>query len=186
MAKTELTKKALAESLKSIMRTSPFAKISVDEICEAAGVSRRNFYRHFPDKYELLNWIYDKEFCSAIHGRCFPRTLDILPPVCAHLYKDRAFYLNAFDVRGQNSFRDFCAARLYCYMEKDYGCAFNSQSEEHFYLDRIIDAVFDAFQLWLKSEPCVPAEDFSKAMIDSITRFAKVFNDVAASECQNE
>ena len=62
MAKTDITKRALAESFKSLMRKMPFNKISVESICEGAGTSRRNFYRHFLDKYELLTWVYYEDF----------------------------------------------------------------------------------------------------------------------------
>ena len=41
--------------------------IPVSEIAKMAGVSRRTFYRHFCDKYELVNWYYD-EFYEESFG----------------------------------------------------------------------------------------------------------------------
>ena len=58
MSNSLITKKALAEALKLLMRKTPFSKLSIADICSTAGLSRRSFYRHFRDKYELLNWIY--------------------------------------------------------------------------------------------------------------------------------
>ena len=54
MANSNITKHALAAALKTLMADRPFAKISVGDICEACGMSRKSFYYHFQDKYELL------------------------------------------------------------------------------------------------------------------------------------
>lgn len=181
MSKTDITKNALAQSLKELMRTTPFAKISVEKICERSGISRRNFYRHFPDKYELLNWMYYVDFAQGSIAQPEKRSLDKLPRICEHLYRDRAVYLNAFDVKGQNSFRSFCIELLWPDMVRDYGRAFLTEKEERFYLNLILNAVFDTFQMWLRSEPCRPPEEFARKLIASITRFAKVFAEVAES-----
>ena len=60
------TKKVLAESLKELMLRRDFADITVTDLCAAAEVNRRTFYRHFTDKYQLVTWIYDKGFQKAI------------------------------------------------------------------------------------------------------------------------
>ena len=50
---SNITKKALAAALKSLMQTQAFEKISVGEICEVCELSRKSFYYHFKDKYDL-------------------------------------------------------------------------------------------------------------------------------------
>lgn len=176
------TKRALAEALKVIMRKTPFPRVKVESVCEQACVSRRNFYRYFPDKYELLNWLYYDDFCAPLHEKNIQRSIDLIPYVCAHLYQDRAFFLNAFDVKGQNSFRDFCKGRLYGYLERDYGQAFSSKEVERFYIEHILDALFDGFQIWLRQEPCTPPEEFSNKLIRTLTRFSLRFAEVALQE----
>lgn len=180
MAKTNITKRALAESLKALMRKTSFNKISVESICEGAGISRRNFYRHFLDKYELLNWIYYEDFVKEVNQRHYSRSLDLFPDVCRELYSDRAFYNNAFDVSGQNSFRSFCTDQLYPYLFKDLEPAFSSKAESHFYIDLITNAVFDRFQSWLSSEPCMSPEEFVDEITNSIRRFARQLDRVNA------
>ena len=54
------TKTLLAESLQDLMRTHPLEKISVNDIVEHAGVGRNTFYYHFADKYDLVNWCFQK------------------------------------------------------------------------------------------------------------------------------
>lgn len=60
------TKKALAESLKKLMRTKPFSKITVTEIVNDCGVNRKTFYYHFEDIYALLRWIFEEEAVSIL------------------------------------------------------------------------------------------------------------------------
>lgn len=57
----DLTKKAIADGLKSLCHQKSFAKISVRDITEQCGLNRQTFYYHFQDKYELLDWIYYQE-----------------------------------------------------------------------------------------------------------------------------
>ena len=49
------TRRGLRESLVKIMENKPFDKISVSEICSEALVNRMTFYKHYNDKYDLLN-----------------------------------------------------------------------------------------------------------------------------------
>ena len=58
MADSNITKNALATSLKKLMREKPFEKISVSDICDDCGMNRKSFYYHFKDKYDLVNWIF--------------------------------------------------------------------------------------------------------------------------------
>lgn len=158
----QLAKRALGSSLKQLMKEKPFDKIRVDDICTDAGVSRRNFYRYFPDKYALLNWIYYMDFVMDNEHYQGWVIWDYFPGICTHLYSDRDFYSNAFKVDGQNSFRDFCYERLYPILHNDLHNVFSSEKEEEFYLRRIIYIFFDGFVDWLKSEPCMPPDEYAK------------------------
>lgn len=68
------TKKALAESLKTIMRTKPFSKITVSEIITSCGVNRKTFYYHFEDIYALLKWTLEYEAIDIV--KAFDLTVD--------------------------------------------------------------------------------------------------------------
>lgn len=60
------TKKALAESLKKIMKTKNFSKITVSEIVADCGVNRKTFYYHFDDIYALLKWTFENETIQVL------------------------------------------------------------------------------------------------------------------------
>lgn len=48
------------------MAEQPFDKINVAQICQRCNMSRKSFYYHFKDKYDLVNWIFDTEFMELI------------------------------------------------------------------------------------------------------------------------
>ena len=60
VGKQEKTKYKLAASMKECMKQMPVDKITVKNIVEGCGVARQTFYRNFLDKYDLINWYFDK------------------------------------------------------------------------------------------------------------------------------
>lgn len=61
----EASKFNLKKTMHKLMKEKSFTSITVKELCEKAGVSRRSFYRYYMDKYELLQDLY-YDFFSPI------------------------------------------------------------------------------------------------------------------------
>ncbi len=59
------TKRHIAQALEDLMGQRKLCDIRVHEICEKCGISRRTFYYHFRDKYDLLAWIINRAFIST-------------------------------------------------------------------------------------------------------------------------
>lgn len=53
-----LTEKALAASLKELLRHKTLDKITVKDLTDHCGVNRQTFYYHFHDIYDLVEWIF--------------------------------------------------------------------------------------------------------------------------------
>lgn len=49
------SKRDLCNALVRLMKDTPFRKIKVGDICSAAMINKMTFYKHYADKYELLN-----------------------------------------------------------------------------------------------------------------------------------
>ena len=62
--KKDLTKELLADCFKGILATVPFDKITIKMITDRAGLIRPTFYKHFQDKYEVIEWIFKNEVIS--------------------------------------------------------------------------------------------------------------------------
>ena len=58
---SQTTKKALAASLKQLLKEKPLDKITVTDLVEDCEVNRQTFYYHFQDIYDLIEWIYVSE-----------------------------------------------------------------------------------------------------------------------------
>ena len=66
---SEITKKALAASLKKLLSKKELAKITISNITDDCGVNRQTFYYHFKDVYDLLEWIYLNEVIQSMNGK---------------------------------------------------------------------------------------------------------------------
>ncbi|HOO27207.1 MAG TPA: TetR family transcriptional regulator [Lachnospiraceae bacterium] len=60
-ATTYLTKAAIGGSLKELLNARALNKISVSEICKNCGISRKTFYYHFTDIYDIVSWLFEQE-----------------------------------------------------------------------------------------------------------------------------
>lgn len=65
----EITKRALAASLKKLVGRMPLDKVTVTDIAEDCGVNRQTFYYHFHDICDLVEWIYTKEASQLLAGK---------------------------------------------------------------------------------------------------------------------
>ena len=61
MSRSQVTKEALARSLKELAAKEPIDKITIQELVDQCGLNRQTFYYHFHDIYELLEWIFTNE-----------------------------------------------------------------------------------------------------------------------------
>ncbi|WFR57050.1 TetR/AcrR family transcriptional regulator [Anaerocolumna sp. AGMB13025] len=66
---SQITKIALAKSLKKFLTHNTLDKITVKDIVEDCGVNRQTFYYHFQDIYDLVEWIFITEGMKALDGK---------------------------------------------------------------------------------------------------------------------
>lgn len=159
MADANITKKALASSLKELMEHEPFAKISVGEICAQCGMNRKSFYYHFEDKYSLVNWIFYTEFFETIldmeedmNGQTFMRLL------LEYFYSERRFYQNALQVRGQNSLWEYLIEVISPFL-KVLGDEQFDHALDDFMITFLMDGVLCALCHWLEHGEDIPPEE---------------------------
>lgn len=108
MSDSLITKKAIAQSIKELMKKEDLRKISVADIVQNCGINRQTFYYHFKDKYDLVNWIYYNEVVSAVTAKkAFHEWSDVLLEILNIMKKEKYFYRNALNVTGQNAFKEY-------------------------------------------------------------------------------
>ncbi|HEX2985298.1 MAG TPA: dihydroxyacetone kinase transcriptional activator DhaS [Caproiciproducens sp.] len=108
MSDSLITKKAIAASIKDLMRKKALQKISVADIVENCGINRQTFYYHFKDKYDLVNWIYYNEIVTAVkRNRTIEDWSGVVLDILNGMKRERSFYINALSVTGQNAFQEY-------------------------------------------------------------------------------
>lgn len=107
-SRQEKMKYRLAEAVKACMRTTPVDKITVKDIVDACGVTRQTFYRNFLDKYDLINWYFEKlvqrSFAEMGQGKTIVEGL-----VRKHQFimDERVFFTGAFRSDDRNSLKEY-------------------------------------------------------------------------------
>ena len=160
MADSNITKRALAAALKSLMAEMPFSKISVGSICDRCDMNRKSFYYHFRDKYDLVNWIFDTEFIALAKQKRFNTSWEFLEELCGFLYDNRDFYCKALQIKGQNSFSDHFREFLLPVIEEYLRPMFPEQALQPFHVNFFGDAFLCAISRWILQRDCVPAHEF--------------------------
>ena len=97
----------LANAMKECMRTAPVEKITVKEIVETCGLTRQTFYRNFQDKYDLINWYFDKILLESFEHMGEGRTVyESLVNKFEYIQMEQLFFRAAFKNDQQNCLRD--------------------------------------------------------------------------------
>ena len=66
---SQVTKRALEQSLKNLLLKKPLTKITINDIAEDCGINRMTFYYHFKDIYDLVEWACLEDARKAIEEK---------------------------------------------------------------------------------------------------------------------
>lgn len=105
--KTNDIKYKLAEAMKVCMKTSSVENITVKQIVEQCGVSRQSFYRKFIDKYDLVNWYFDRLLEQSFREMGKGETIrDGLIKKFQYIKQERLFFTAGFKGDQQNNLKE--------------------------------------------------------------------------------
>ena len=106
LTKGEKTKYRLARAMKECMQTTPVENITVKQITEKCELTRQTFYRNFLDKYDLINWYFDKLLTKSFEHMGRGETVyDALVKKFTYIQEEQTFFAAAFRYDEQNSLR---------------------------------------------------------------------------------
>lgn len=107
MSDSIITKKAIAVSLKDLMKKKSLAKITVSDIVKNCNLNRQTFYYHFKDKYDLLHWIISNEVARALSRSTGEKDWGAAMLEALNTIKrEKAFYIGSLSVDCQSVFFD--------------------------------------------------------------------------------
>jgi probable dihydroxyacetone kinase regulator len=105
---SQMTKKALAASLKNILQKKPLSQITINEITDGCGVNRMTFYYHFKDIYDLVEWICIEDAGQVLAGKRTPDTWQQAYMNIFHILRDnRALILNLSNADSRDRLRHY-------------------------------------------------------------------------------
>lgn len=161
---TETTRSSLIRSMLRLVRKNRFSSITVDNICELAKVSRRTFYRYYPDKQALLRDVYLECFFSKINIEEADDFWDIFGKVCEQIYSDKRFFRHALEVKGQNGFWDEARGILMPYYIREAPSYEFLDKKKEFFVFTEINRLFQLIEEWIDSGMKESAKEFSHSM----------------------
>ena len=97
----------LADAMKNCMKKMPVEKITVKEIVTECGTTRQTFYRNFQDKYDLINWYFDRILLESFQHMGEGKTAyEGLVNKFHYIEEEKLFFKAAFRNDDQNCLRD--------------------------------------------------------------------------------
>ena len=116
------TKKIIKDAAFRLFEQQPFEQVTVQDILDEAEVSRRTFYDHYPDKYELMSDYFTDSAAKAVFDRSEPpdslsgeQWLRDMEAYFAIMKTRTAYYKNARHQRSINVLWDFINRYTYEY-----------------------------------------------------------------------
>lgn len=105
--KNEKTKYRLANAVKECMKTTPVDKITVQNIADQCSLTRQTFYRNFKDKYDLINWYFDKLVLQSFAQIGVEHTVQkSLEEKFEFIVQEKVFFTEAFRSDDYNSLKE--------------------------------------------------------------------------------
>ena len=178
----EKTKLKIAYSLKNRMQTNSLSKISIKDIVNDCGLTRQTFYRHFKDKYDCVNWYFERVAQQSFKQLSNGVNLnDGLIKKFELLKADQRFFYEAFMADDKNS--------LFQY---DYDCIYEFYSsiilkkvgaldtEMEFLLKMYCKGSIDMTFEWVKEGMKLSEKEFAHLLIEampiSLKKYLLVFD----------
>lgn len=175
----EKMKYRLAAAMKKCMERMPVEKVTVKEIVEECGTTRQTFYRHFLDKYDLINWYFDKILSESFkHMGTGETVYESLVRKFRFIEHERLFFDAAFRYDDQNSLRDHDYRKIHAF----YTNMIESRTKEplsselNFILEMYCRGSVYMTTRWVSGEiECTP-EEMAKRLVEAMPAvLAEVF-----------
>lgn len=120
MGSQAATKQHIWQSFSTLIRTTPFDKITVEMIIRESKVSKSTFYRHFRDKYDVLNYNSMEIAEQLINKKACHDWREFLDNMFLAIQQNLAYFQKAFRSSGQNSHSGFLFSYSFSIVEGCY------------------------------------------------------------------
>jgi AcrR family transcriptional regulator len=157
------TKQCLFDSFLKALAEKPLTSISVIEICEDAGVSRKTFYKYYSNPYALLVAMQDDlfhGFRNELTGLP-PNIYEITPELLRFASQHRVLVRAILENRGEGNLIDRMIDALYGVYRQDWQFVNPGMSEQdaHFFFHYVVSGLVGVLSLWLLQYPQMTVDE---------------------------
>lgn len=109
------TKEIIREAAFELMESSPFEKITIQQILDKAGISRRTFYKYYADKYEIMQEYFTMHLEGFSDNLSEENWKVVYENFYEFIWQKRSFFLNMTKKDSQDGFWRFLNNYLVSY-----------------------------------------------------------------------
>ena len=171
MKKGEKSRYRLARSMKECMKHASVEAITVKQITENCGLTRQTFYRNFLDKYDLINWYFDKLLTKSFEHMGQGKTIyEALVKKFTYIQEEQTFFATAFRYDSQNSLREHDFELILAFYEKLIKEKTGRMPEEqvHFLLEMYCQSSIYMTVQWVLGEVKTTPEKLARIVVDAM------------------
>ncbi len=181
---SQVTKRALEQSLKNLLLKKPLTKITINDIAEDCGINRMTFYYHFKDIYDLVEWSCLEDARRALDEK---KTYDTwqqgLLQIFEAVQQNKPFILNVYHCVHREQVEKYLrplVERLLLDVLSEEARGMTVKDEDMQFIVRIYSYMFIGLMLdWIKDDmtedPQIIVDRFAKlikgSMSVALTRF---------------
>ena len=170
-AKAEKTKYRFADAMKTCMRKISLEKITVKEIVEVSESTRQTFYHHFKDKYDLINWYFDKILLESFEHMGEGKTIyEALVNKFYYIQKEKLFFKAAFRTDEQNCLKQHDFELIFDFYSRRIESNTGQPVSEHlgFFLEMYCYGSIYMMVQWVLGKQNSTPEDMAKLLVDAM------------------
>jgi len=160
------TKRCLVDAFLNALETKQVSDITVIEISEASGISRKTFYKYYSDPFALLAALEEDLFAGFLQEleTLPPVIFDITPALIKFSDRHRVLMRSVFENQRENGFIDQVMKYLYAayHVEWEANNPLMPKHDVEYLFQYIVTGLIGIIRFWLLNDPELPAEELIK------------------------
>lgn len=170
------TKQRIFQAFTELLDKMPFEKITVEMILKQSGLSKSTFYRHFHDKYDVLNF-NSMALAERLIGQQICRNWkEFLLLMFQAIAEDSRYYRMAFRSSGQNAHSGFLYAYSFSVVENCY-LTYNHLTElstqERYSISHYCHGCVGILQNWLNEPDVLTPEQMADIFYEAMPEYLR-------------
>lgn len=157
------TKMCLFDSFLEALEKKSVSDITVSEVSDNAGISRKTFYKYYSDQFAILLAMQDDLFIGFQEElkTLPPNVFDITPALIRFTEKHRVLLKAAFENRGEGNFIDRVVDYLYGAYHEEWERQNPQMSEKdvEFLFYYVVSGLVGIIRHWLFVDPDMAADE---------------------------